>query len=154
MLVLVLEDVSTSSSALALPGEQTLCFVLQVIRVDPCSPAVDTEPFLITLWRPAAAMTPPASAPPSWTLGLLVSALLLMTTWLPASAAEPPKCFSRQHQNVTVNVKLALNRQAIAMIAQVVRSEQDCAHTCCSKEVKPGEDTWTADHQGHEVWTS
>ncbi|XP_035534801.1 MANSC domain-containing protein 1-like, partial [Morone saxatilis] len=97
------------------------------------------ETFLITECRSAAAMTPPASTRPSRTLWLLiVTALLLMMMSLQVSAVEPEACFSRQHQSVIVNVRLALNRPTTAMDSRVVRSERDCVLACCSEEVKPG----------------
>lgn len=85
-------------------------------------------------------MTPSASARPSWTLRpLLATALLLLMTSLPVSAVEPETCFSREHQNVIVNVRQALGRPTTAMDARLVRSERDCVLACCSEEVKPGE---------------
>lgn len=85
-------------------------------------------------------MTPSASARPSWTLRpLLAATLLLLMTSLPVSAVEPETCFSRQHQNVIVNVRQALGRPTTATDARVVRSERDCVLACCSEEVKPGE---------------
>ncbi|XP_038564488.1 MANSC domain-containing protein 1 [Micropterus salmoides] len=87
-------------------------------------------------------MSPPASTRLSRTLRRLVATVLLLlmitTTSLPVSAVEPETCFSRQHQDVTVNVRLALNRPATAMDTRVVRSERDCVLACCSEEVKPG----------------
>ncbi|XP_008292002.1 MANSC domain-containing protein 1 [Stegastes partitus] len=85
-------------------------------------------------------MTPPASRRSSPMLRLLISsaAALVVMMSQPVSAVEPETCFSRQHQNAIVNVRMALNRASAAMDARVVRSERDCVLACCSEEVKPG----------------
>ncbi|XP_027900280.1 MANSC domain-containing protein 1 [Xiphophorus couchianus] len=78
-------------------------------------------------------MTPPADLRPL--PGLLVVMLLMS---LPAAALEPETCFSRQHQGAAINVRAALSRDAVAMMARTVRSERDCVLACCSEEVQTG----------------
>uniref|UniRef100_A0A3B5LV29 MANSC domain-containing protein n=1 Tax=Xiphophorus couchianus TaxID=32473 RepID=A0A3B5LV29_9TELE len=62
-------------------------------------------------------MTPPADLRPL--PGLLVVMLLMS---LPAAALEPETCFSRQHQGAAINVRAALSRDAVAMMARTVRA--------------------------------
>lgn len=117
--------------------------MLQIVCVDLVSPpAVDTEAFLITESRPAAAMFPPESSRASQTQFVSTAAavvVVMMLSLLPVSAVEPETCFSRQHQSVRVNVRLAVNRAGTLMDTRVVASERDCVLVCCSQEVKPGE---------------
>lgn len=133
-------------------------FILQYVCVDLCSPPADTD-----FWsgcRSAAAMSPPKSSRPAWTLQLLVSAaVMIMMASLPASAVQSETCFSRQHKSVIINVRLALNRTTTVMDARGVRSERDCVLACCSEEVKPGETTeqfqWTNSGEKtmqHSLW--
>lgn len=114
--------------------------VLQCFCEDLRLLVLDSDLILISDCR-TADMSPPASCPRSWTLRLLLTALLMLTmmTSLPVSAVEAETCFSRQHQSVIVNVRLALNRPTTVMDARGVRSERDCVLACCSEEVKPGE---------------
>ncbi|XP_014898828.1 MANSC domain-containing protein 1 [Poecilia latipinna] len=78
-------------------------------------------------------MTPPSDLRP---LPGLLFVMLLMS--LPAAALEPETCFSRQHQGAAINVRVALSRDAAAMMARIVRSERDCVLACCSEEVRTG----------------
>uniref|UniRef100_A0A096LYB7 MANSC domain containing 1 n=1 Tax=Poecilia formosa TaxID=48698 RepID=A0A096LYB7_POEFO len=78
-------------------------------------------------------MTPPTDLRP---LPRLLFVMLLMS--LPAAALEPETCFSRQHQGAAINVRVALSRDAAAMMARIVRSERDCVLACCSEEVRTG----------------
>ncbi|KAF0028711.1 hypothetical protein F2P81_017816 [Scophthalmus maximus] len=91
--------------------------------------------------RPAAAMFPPESSRASQTQFVSTAAavvVVMMLSLLPVSAVEPETCFSRQHQSVRVNVRLAVNRAGTLMDTRVVASERDCVLVCCSQEVKPG----------------
>ncbi|XP_061815681.1 MANSC domain-containing protein 1 isoform X2 [Nerophis lumbriciformis] len=76
-------------------------------------------------------MTLTLHAPLVRTLGLFVVVVVVLR-------AEPDTCFSRQHQNAIVNVRLAFNATGTAMDTRVVHSEQDCVLACCSQQVKPG----------------
>ncbi|XP_061768096.1 MANSC domain-containing protein 1 isoform X2 [Nerophis ophidion] len=76
-------------------------------------------------------MTLTLHAPLVRTLGLFVVVVVVLR-------AEPDTCFSRQHQNAIVNVRLAFNVTGSAMDTRVVHSEQDCVLACCSQQVKPG----------------
>lgn len=78
--------------------------------------------------------------PPSWTRPLLASAVLLLLpmTSLPVLAQESETCYFRQHQNVNVNVRVAVTKPTTATDARVMRSEQACVRACCSEEIKPG----------------
>lgn len=87
--------------------------------------------------RPAAAMTPPADLP--FSLLFAAAALVMMLMSLPASALEPETCFYREHQGATVNVRLALSREATAMITRNASSYRGCVQACCSEEVQTGE---------------
>uniref|UniRef100_A0A1A7YY36 Seven cysteines N-terminal domain-containing protein n=1 Tax=Iconisemion striatum TaxID=60296 RepID=A0A1A7YY36_9TELE len=71
-----------------------------------------------------------------WLLASATTLVMMMS--LPASAAESETCFSRQHQSVTVNVRVALNQTGTTMNTRVVHSERDCVLTCCSEEIRPG----------------
>ncbi|XP_067110786.1 MANSC domain-containing protein 1 isoform X1 [Osmerus mordax] len=74
-------------------------------------------------------------------MGTKVVFLLAMTVLMvtvPVQGANQEMCFSRQHQNTIVNVRVALTKPGTAMDSRYVLSERDCVLSCCSQEVKPG----------------
>ncbi|XP_045076365.1 proteoglycan 4 [Coregonus clupeaformis] len=69
---------------------------------------------------------------------LLLVTMLMLAAAGPVSGSDAETCFSRQHQNATVNVRQALARPTTVMDSRVAQSERDCVLACCSEDVKPG----------------
>ncbi|KAF7653343.1 hypothetical protein LDENG_00084270 [Lucifuga dentata] len=83
-------------------------------------------------------MSPPLPGGPTRTLALLIVSTLMLVATRSVSAQETETCFSRQHHNAIVNVRVALNRPGTVMDTRTVRLERDCVLACCSEEVKTG----------------
>lgn len=74
--------------------------------------------------------------------GPVGTSVLLLCLLLHACGGTPDSdrelCYSRQHRDVTVNVRLALEQKGTVMVAKAKPSEKDCILTCCSEDVGPG----------------
>ena len=64
--------------------------------------------------------------------------VMLYASLASVSGLEPETCFSRQHRQATVNVRLASSRPGTVIDSRIVQSERDCILACCSEEVAPG----------------
>lgn len=76
--------------------------------------------------------------------GFIRTAVLLACVVLQALGGtfDPDRetCYSRQHRDVGVNTRVALDQKGTVMEARAKPSEKDCILTCCSEDVRPGND--------------
>ncbi|XP_056443570.1 MANSC domain-containing protein 1 [Gadus chalcogrammus] len=70
--------------------------------------------------------------------GVAMAMVMLSAGLASVSGLEPETCFSRQHRQATVNVRLASSRPGTVIDSRIVNSERDCILACCSEEVAPG----------------
>lgn len=68
---------------------------------------------------------------------LLVSLLFLHTSD-PAFGSSGKMCYSRQHRDAIVNVRVTVERNRAITNSKVKQAEKDCILACCSEEVAPG----------------
>ncbi|CAB1346316.1 unnamed protein product, partial [Coregonus sp. 'balchen'] len=103
------------------------------------TPAVDLEG-VAAPWTCDIIMIPTVTRilPSRVSSPLLLVTMLMMAAAGPVSGSDAETCFSRQHQNATVNVRQALARPTTVMDSRVAQSERDCVLACCSEDVKPG----------------
>uniref|UniRef100_A0A3Q2XKF3 MANSC domain-containing protein n=1 Tax=Hippocampus comes TaxID=109280 RepID=A0A3Q2XKF3_HIPCM len=86
---------------------------------------------------PVQSSRKPVGPPSAMTRRLAPLALALVLT-LAHVRSQPERCFSRQHQNATVNARAALAGAGVAAASRSVPTEQECVLACCSQRVPPG----------------
>ncbi|XP_046879078.1 MANSC domain-containing protein 1 isoform X2 [Hypomesus transpacificus] len=90
------------------------------------------------LWICEAMILSPTRPMSMGTKVVFLLAMTVLMVTVPVQGANQEMCFSRQHQNTIVNVRVALTKPGTAMDSRYVLSERDCVLSCCSQEVKPG----------------
>uniref|UniRef100_A0AAR2K0E1 MANSC domain-containing protein n=1 Tax=Pygocentrus nattereri TaxID=42514 RepID=A0AAR2K0E1_PYGNA len=68
---------------------------------------------------------------------LLVGFLFLQASG-PALGSNGKTCYSRQHRDAIVDVRVAVERNGAITSSRVKPAEKDCILACCSEEVEPG----------------
>uniref|UniRef100_A0A673HLW7 Seven cysteines N-terminal domain-containing protein n=1 Tax=Sinocyclocheilus rhinocerous TaxID=307959 RepID=A0A673HLW7_9TELE len=66
--------------------------------------------------------------------------LLLCVLHVCGGTPDPDRemCYSRQHRDVAVNTRVALDQKGTVMVARAKSSEKDCILTCCSEDIGSG----------------
>lgn len=74
----------------------------------------------------------------AWTQILVAIAVVFLCISSAVTGLDKETCYSRQHRDVIVDVRVALTKEGTTMESRVTPSEKDCILSCCSQEVRPG----------------
>ncbi|KAL7857955.1 hypothetical protein AOLI_G00180570 [Acnodon oligacanthus] len=69
---------------------------------------------------------------------LLLVGLLFLQASSPALCSNGKTCYSRQHRDAIVDVRIAVEHNGAITSSRVKQAEKDCILACCSEEVEPG----------------